>query len=149
MLYNKISEDWKAALKAGLSEKVLLSSIVAELKNKAIALNIDRTKISDELCLEVLGKMAKQRTDNAGAYRIHGAEDMAKAEEFEVAVIERYLPPKMSVELVGQMIEEIIATVGATSEKDVGKVMKVLSPKIKGTFDGKQAMELVKARLAG
>jgi uncharacterized protein YqeY len=147
MLHLDIKEAWKSAMKAGSSEKTILSTMTAEIKNRAISQGEDRDSPSDALAVDTLSKMSKQRTDNAETYRQAGREDLAAVEDTERSVIARYLPVQLSEEDVRQMIGEIIAAQQLKTVSDSGKVMKEISPRIKGKFDGKVAAQLAKSML--
>lgn len=143
----KITNDWKTALKSGLPEKALLSSMIAEIKNKAINTGTDRTSVSDGLVIAVLDKMISERKDTIQIYRSSGKEDRAAAEENEISVIRRYMPTEMSSDKVNLMIAKICTELNVfESENPIAKsglIMKQLSPQIKGRFDGKLAMQMI------
>lgn len=98
--------------------------------------------------LKLLQKAAKQRNDSLTIYREQGREDLAATEEAELAIINRYLPAQMSPEVLKSEIEKIISETGASSIKDMGKVMGVATKKLAGKADGKAISEQVKALLS-
>lgn len=98
--------------------------------------------------LKLLQKAAKQRNDSLTIYREQGREDLAATEEAELAIINRYLPAQMSPEVLKSEIEKIIRETGASSIKDMGKVMGVATKKLAGKADGKAISEQVKALLS-
>ena len=147
----KITNDWKTALKSGLPEKALLSSMIAEIKNKAINTGTDRTNVGDELVIAVLDKMISERKDTIEIYRTGGKSDRAEAEEIEISLIRRYMPAQMSSDEVNSIIVQICAGLNvfdsANPMSQAGLIMKQLSPQIKGRFEGKQAMQMVSTYL--
>jgi uncharacterized protein YqeY len=147
MIHLKIKEAWKLAMRTCSSSKTILSAMTAEIKNQAIAKGEDRESPSDALAIDTISKMSKQRTDNAETYRQAGREDLALVEDAERSVIARYLPTQFSEEEVRAMIGEIISAQQLKTASDSGKVMKEISPKIKGKFDGKLAAQLAKSML--
>lgn len=98
--------------------------------------------------LEVLTQLAKQRRESIEQYRQAGRQDLAENEAAELAIIEEYLPRQLSEAEVEAAITEIIAQVGATSLKDLGKVMGPVMQQLKGQADGKRVQEIVKAKLS-
>jgi len=98
--------------------------------------------------LKLLQKAAKQRNDSLTIYREQGREDLAATEEAELAIINRYLPAQMSPEVLKSEIEKIISETGASSIRDMGKVMGVATKKLAGKADGKAISEQVKALLS-
>lgn len=98
--------------------------------------------------LKMLQKLVKQRRDSLDIFRAQQREDLAKTEEEEIAIIERFLPQQLSNEALLAKVKEIIALVGATSPADMGKVMGAASKQLAGQADGKQISEAVKQLLA-
>jgi len=99
--------------------------------------------------IEVLAQQAKQRRDSIEQYRQAGREDLAEKEAQELAIIEEYLPGQLSDEEVGAVVDEIIAQTGASSAKDMGKVMGPVMQQLKGRADGQKIQAVVKAKLSG
>lgn len=102
----------------------------------------------DDVALKILSKMAKQRRESAQIYTEQNRPDLAEPELAEAAVIESYLPQPMSEAELEEAIKAIIAEVGATSVKEMGKVMGAASKKLAGKADGKAISEKVKALLS-
>ena len=98
--------------------------------------------------LQALATMAKQRNDSIEQFRNGGRQDLVEKETRELKVIQEFMPSQLSEEEVNQEIEAAIVEVGATSIKDMGKVMKVLMPRVTGKVDGKLLGDKVKARLS-
>ncbi|HAC66191.1 MAG TPA: GatB/YqeY domain-containing protein [Cyanothece sp. UBA12306] len=149
-LKERITEDIKAAMKA--KDKIRLEtvrSIKKALLEKEVSLRPSgQETLTPEQELELLSQEAKQRRDSIEQYRQGGRDDLADKEAAELAIIETYLPPQLSEEELGKIIEEIIASVGATSSQDMGRVMGTAMQQLKGKADGKKVQQLVKDKLA-
>ncbi|MEB3359556.1 MAG: GatB/YqeY domain-containing protein [Synechococcales bacterium] len=150
-LKDRISEDIKAAMKA--KDKTRLEA-VRGIKKVILERETDaRAKgqegLTDDEDLEVLTQQAKQRRDSIEQYRNAGREDLAEKEAQELAVIESYLPAQLSDEDLSTALDDIIAQTGASSPKDMGKVMGQAMAQLKGKADGKKVQEMVKAKLSG
>lgn len=145
-LLSKIDEDIKAALKGGDKVKrQVLSMAKSAINNYRIAKLKDELK--DEDIMIVLAKEVKSRIDAAAEYRKAGAEDRAKEEEAEAAILQSYLPAQMSEADVKAAVTAAIAKTGAKSAKEMGKVMGVLSKELRGKADLKLVNQLVKQQL--
>ena len=139
-----------AAMKAGDKEtRNAVSLIQAAIKNRDIEARTGRAPEDDDaLVVEVLQKMVKQRRESIDMYRKGGREELARAEEAEVAVIERFLPARMSDAETAAAIEVIKAEIGASGMKDMGRVMAELKARHAASLDMAKASGLVKAALA-
>lgn len=136
-LFDKISNDIKAAMLA--KEKVRLETlrgIKKEFLEAKTAKGSDGT-LSDELATKILAKMSKQRRETAVIYSEQNRPELAENELAEAAVIEEYLPKQLSEEELTAELKKIIEQVGATSQKEMGKVMGVASKALAGKADGK------------
>jgi uncharacterized protein YqeY len=149
-----IRDDIKAALvaamkggdKAGTSTIRLIQSAI---KNRDIELRTsDKAPEDDLLVTEVLQKMIKQRRESVDLYRKGNREELAAAEEAEIAVIERFLPAQMDDAAATAAIQAIIAETGASSMKDMGKVMALVRERHASSIEPARASALVKAALA-
>jgi uncharacterized protein len=137
----QVQSDVTVALKAGDRERAgALRLIVSELQ-KAIK---DGTA-ADEV--EVLQRERKRRLESAEAYREAGREDLAGSEETEAALIEGYLPEQISDEELHAIVGDAVAESGATSPKEMGRVMAVVMPQVKGRADGRRVSSAVKEKL--
>jgi len=149
MIRDDIKAAQIAAMKAG--DKATLNAtrlIQAAVKNRDIELRTASTTPDDDaLVTEVLQKMIKQRRESIELYRKGGREELAAAEEGEVAVIERFLPQQMSDEEMNAAIQAIKAELGATGMKDMGKVMAELKSRHASALDMSKASAAVKAAL--
>lgn len=123
--------------------------IQSAIKNRDIELRTGTAPTDDDLLVtEVLQKMIKQRRESADLYRKGNREELAAAEEAEVAVIERFLPKQMSDEEASAAIQAIIAETGASGMKDMGKVMGEVKSRLAGQIDPARASAMVRAALA-
>lgn len=147
-LQAKVMEELKEAMKA--KNTVALESLRA-IKS-AILLAKTEAGATEELTeadeLKLLQKLVKQRKDSAALYSQQGREDLAQPELVQMAVIEKFLPKQLTEEEITAAVKGFIADVGATSAKDMGKVMGVASKALAGKADGKLISEIVKKLLA-
>jgi uncharacterized protein YqeY len=142
----KIEQQLVAAAKG--KDKIALSALRmmrAALHNKEIDLKRDLT---DAEFLQVLSGMVKQRKDSIEQFKSGNRMDLVEKEEAELKVVQAFLPQQMSTDEMAAQIEKAIQDVGAVGAKDMGKVMKVLMPKLTGRVDGKALGEMVKAKLS-
>ena len=146
-LQTKVMEALKEAMKA--KDTVALESLRA-IKS-AILLARTEAGASEELSeadeLKLLQKLVKQRKDSAALYTQQGRNDLAEPELAQMAVIEKFLPAQLSEAEVEEALKGIIAQVGATSPKDMGKVMGVATKQLAGKADGKLISDIVKKLL--
>jgi hypothetical protein len=151
MIRDEIKSAQIAAMKAGDKEsRNAISLIQAAIKNRDIEARTGAPITDDDaLVVEVLQKMVKQRRESIDMYRKGGREELANAEEAEVAVIERFLPQTLSEEETRAAIEAIKAELGASGMKDMGRVMAALKARHASVLDMSKASGLVKAALAG
>ncbi|MBK4732561.1 GatB/YqeY domain-containing protein [Oxynema sp. CENA135] len=148
-LKDRIAQDLKTAMKA--KDKLRLEtvrSIKKLLLEKEVSLRPSgQENLTEAQEIELLAQLAKQRRDSIEQYEKAGRTDLAEQEAQELSIIEEYLPRQLSDAEIEGMIDEIIARVGASSPKDMGKVMGVAMKDLKGKADGKKVQELVKAKL--
>jgi len=146
-LCEQFRTDLTQAMKSG--DKVRLSTLrllMAAIKNR----QIDKGGALDDVeALEVVRLATKQRCEAIALARQYGREDIAQQEEQELAILEAYLPEQLSTDDLIQRIDTVIQELGATSDKDLGRVMRVLMPAVKGRADGTTVNRLVRERLAG
>ena len=140
-----------AAMKARDTATVAATRLIqAAIKNRDIELRTASTTPDDDLTgTEVMQKMIKQRRESIEMFREGDREELAQAEEGEVAVIERFLPQQMSEGDARLAVDAIATELGATGPKDMGRVMAALKERHAGQLDMSKASALVKARLAG
>jgi len=142
----KIEQQMIAAAKG--KDKIALSALrmmKTALHNREIDL---KRALTDAEFLQVLSGMVKQRKDSIDQFRQGNRMDLVEKEEAELKVVQAFLPQQMSSEEMAAEIEKAIQDVGAAGAKDMGKVMKVLMPKLTGRVDGKALGEMVKAKLS-
>lgn len=144
-LKNTITDAVKAAMRAKEKDRLgVLRMITAEIKN--IEIN-ERIEPDDVRILAVLDKMTKQRRDSAKQYLEHGRTDLAEQEQFEVGIIQEFLPQALSEDEVRALVADTAASVGAASMADMGKLMAALKPLVQGRADMAQVGQMVKAQL--
>jgi hypothetical protein len=150
MIRDDIKTATISAMKGGDKETTATLRLVsAAIKNRDIEARTGGAPADDDqLVTEVLQKMIKQRRESADVYRKGGREDRAAAEEGEIGVIERFLPKQMSEEEAKAAIDAIIAETGASSIKDMGRVMAEVKTRHAGELEPARASALVKAALA-
>lgn len=144
-IFEQIQNDTKAAMKArNTEETTALRMLTSALKNKQIDL---RRELTDEDVIDALATEAKKRREAADLYRQGERIELADKEDREVALVERYLPTQLSDDEAAQLVEDAIAKTGAESKRDMGKVMGVVMPQIKGRYDGSKIKDVVLAKL--
>ncbi len=146
-LKDRVLQDMKEAMKA--RDQLRLSTLrllVSEIKNKEIDA---KGELKDEDILALIQKAVKQRQDSIAQYEKGGRQDLAEKEKAEMEILKAYLPEELSKEAILEVIDQAIAATGASSPKEIGKVMREVMPKVKGRADGKLVNELVRKRLAG
>ena len=151
MIRDDIQQALVAAMKARDSAKVgALRLVSSAIKNRDIEARTGQAPADDDLLVvEVLNKMVKQRRESIEMYDKGGRPELAAAESAEVAVIEAFLPRRLSEEETVAAIDAIKTELGATGLKDMGKVMAELKARHATSLDMSKASGLVKARLAG
>ena len=151
MIRDDIKAATIAAMKGGDKETVgTLRLVQSAIKNRDIELRTsDKAPDDDALVTEVLQKMIKQRRESADIYRKNARADRAIVEEAEIAVIERFLPQQLSDEEARTAISAIIAETGASSMKDMGRVMALVKERLGTAIEPARASGLVKAALNG
>ena len=141
-----IDQEVKEAMKARDAERRdALRLILNALKNSEKELQ--RTLSEDEE-LQVLQRERKRRVEAAEAFRTGGREEQAEAEERELEVLEEFMPEPLSEDEIDEIVDDVIAEVGATSMADLGRVMADVMPQIAGRADGSQVSQIVREKLA-
>ncbi len=139
------SEMVKAAKDKDKAKLSALRMVKSALHNREIDL---KDRFGEKETLQVLSSMIKQRKDSVEQFRNGGRPELAEKEEKEIEVIQGFMPEQISEEEIKAEIENAIEEAGATSIRDMGKVMKLLMPRLTGKADGKAVGETVKARLS-
>jgi uncharacterized protein YqeY len=150
-LKERIQEEMKAALKSQDSQTLAtIRLLFAAVKDREIneRTHGERVDLDDTQVLAVIDKMIKQRQDSITQFRQAGREELAKQEEIEIEVLQRYLPPPMSDQEIDALIQEAISKANATSIKDMGKVMADLKPILQGRADMGVVSNKIKQRLS-
>lgn len=147
-LFDQVSKDIVAAMKA--KDKVRLEALrnIKKFFIEAKTAPGANDTLDDAVALKILAKLAKQGRDTAALYHEQNRPDLAEEEEAQAKVIEEYLPKAPTPEELEAEVKAIIAQVGATSAKDMGKVMGVASKQLAGRADGRAISTLVKQFLA-
>lgn len=141
-LLDRLSTELRDSLKARNQLKVeVIRLLKSSIKNKEIE---KMTPLTDEEIIGVITSAAKQRRDSIEQFRKGGREDLAQKEASELEVLHTFLPKQLSDEDVVNEIKVVITETGASSPKDMGKVMKALIPRIRGRADGTKVSSLVK-----
>ena len=149
-LRTRINTEMKQAMKDKATARLsTLRLINAAIKDRDIATRGDgnETGVDDTELLAILGKMVRQRQESAKTYEEASRFDLAERELAEIGVIEEFLPRKLSEEETSAALEEAIAEIGATSIRDMGKVMGIASSRMAGKADGKVISGFVRAAL--
>ena len=147
MLKSQIQSDMKTALKAGAKARLgAIRLILAAITQREVD---ERIELDDSQVLAVLDKMVKQRRDSITQYSAAGRQDLADVEQFELEVIQGYLPAALSEAELSALLDAALAQTGAAGMSDMGRVMAVLRPQIQGRADMGAVSALVKRRLAG
>ena len=137
----------KTWMKSGDEERVsTLRLLHSAIKNKEI--EVRPKELTDEDVLSVLKKLSKQRKDSIEQFQKAGRDDLVQNEQKELQVLEEYLPKQMGEDQVKAIVEEAVKEVGASSMKDMGKVMQAVTAKTQGAADNKLVSQLVKSLLA-
>lgn len=146
-LFDQISEDIKAAMKA--RDKVRLETLrnIKKVFIEAKTAPGANDELDDAAALKIIQKLAKQGRETARTYTDNSRQDLADKELAQVAVMEEYLPKQLSPEEIEKAVKDIIAQTGATSMKDMGKVMGMAGKLLAGKADGKAISTIVKQLL--
>jgi hypothetical protein len=148
-LEQKINDDIKKAMLAKDSRKLeAIRGIKAALLILKTGKDVDHTgEIPESLEMSTLQRLVKQRKESAEIYRTGGRNDLAEEEQYQASIIEAYLPSQMSEAEVRDVVKKIIAETGATSIKEMGKVMGMASKQLAGRADNRTISEIVKSIL--
>ena len=146
-LKNQITEDMKTAMRAKDSGRLgTIRLLTAAIKQKEVD---ERVELDDAAVVAVIDKMVKQRKDSITAFEQGGRADLAANEAAELAVLQAYLPQRLSADEVAAEVRAIVTELGAAGPGDMGKVMGVVKTRLAGKADMGQVSAAVKAALAG
>lgn len=152
-LKERIAADMTTAMKAKSAERLgVLRMIKSKLQEAEVALRASKGlayQLEDPEAIGVIAAYAKQRRDSIEAYTTAKRPDLVAKEEAELTIIQEYLPTQLSEEQIRGLVQEAIAASGAKSAKEMGAVMKVLMPKVKGVADGAVVNRIVRELLGG
>ncbi len=145
-LLKRLQDEMKSAMKSGDKERLAtIRMLISEIKK----VQIDTQKeLSDEEIIKILQKYAKQRKDSIEQYRKAGREDLAEKEERELKIVQEFLPQPLTEEEIEKLVDEAIQETGASSMKDMGKVIKLVIEKAQGRAEGSVVSKIVKAKLS-
>jgi uncharacterized protein len=147
LLKDRITEDMKTAMRAKEAERLgTIRLLLAAMKQKEVD---ERVTLDDAAVVSIIDKMIKQRKDSITQFRAGAREDLAVKEEAELAVLEPYLPARLSGEALDAEIKALLAELGASSPADMGKVMGPLKARLAGKADMGAASARVKVLLSG
>ena len=143
----RLNADIKTAMKAGDKDRLgTLRFMMAALKQQEID---TRVELDDQAVTTILTKLASQRRDSIAQFEGAGREDLASKERSELAVVEDYLPAPLSAAEIETLVNDAISRLGASSIKDMGKVMNELRPQLTGRADMAAVSSSIKQRLSG
>ncbi|MBS0392913.1 MAG: GatB/YqeY domain-containing protein [Proteobacteria bacterium] len=146
-LKDQITEDMKSAMRAKDSERLgTIRLLLAAMKQKEVD---ERVTLDDAAVIAIVDKLIKQRKDSITAFEGAGRQDLADKEKAELAVLQAYLPTRMSEAEILQAVQAIVAELGAKGPGDMGKVMGAVKARLAGKADMGQVSAAVKAALAG
>ncbi|MDE2346677.1 MAG: GatB/YqeY domain-containing protein [Gammaproteobacteria bacterium] len=146
-LKDRISEDMKAALRAGDKPRLsVIRLMLSAIKQREVD---ERISLDDTQVLAVLDKMLKQRRDSVAQFEKGKRSDLAAQETSEIKVIQSYLPAQLAPVELAQLVDAAIRESGASGIKDMGKVMGLLKPKVQGRADLGAVSASIKAKLGG
>lgn len=146
-LKTRINEDMKSALRARETARLgAVRLLMAAIKQREVD---ERKDLTDDDVVSVIDKMLKQRRDSISQYQAAGRQDLADAEQFEVSVLQAYMPQALSEDEIHQAVAAAVQAAGAAGPQDMGKVMAVLKPRLAGRADMAAVSGLVKKALSG
>ncbi len=149
----RLGQDQKAAMKSGDKARLgVIRMLRSKLQEAEVAgrgkHGLDYT-LEDDEALRAIASYAKQRRESIEAYRQGGREELARAEEAELAIIQEYLPRQLGEDEIKRIVRAAVEATGAASPRDIGAVMKQVMPQLGGRADGKLVNRLVREALTG
>lgn len=144
-LKEKITEDMKAAMRAKETARLgAIRLLLSAMKQREVD---ERIELTDADVVSIIEKMLKQRRDSISQYKTANRQDLVEVEEFEVSILQAYMPQQLSEAEIVSAIAEAIASTGAAGPQDMGKVMGVVKAKLAGRADMGKVSGLIKAQL--
>ena len=145
-LKQQITEDMKTAMRAKDTARLgAIRLLLAAMKQREVD---ERIELSDADVIAIIEKMVKQRRDSISQFEAAKRQELADAEKFEISVLQAYMPQQMTEDEVAAAVAEAIASSGAKSPQEMGKVIGLLKPRLAGRADMGKVSALVKARLS-
>ena len=145
-LKGQITDAMKDAMRAKDKPRLgTIRLILADLKRIEVD---ERIELDDERIITVMDKMLKQRRDSISQFEAAGRQELADVEKAEITVIQSFMPAALSNEEIEQLVSDAVASTGANSMKDMGKVMGILKPQLQGRADMAEVSKLIKSRLS-
>jgi uncharacterized protein len=146
-LRERVNEDMKLAMKAREADKLgAIRLLLSAMKQREVD---ERITLDDAAVIAIVEKMIKQRKESIAQFEKGARKDLADKEQFEIGVLQAYLPQQLSEGEVAAVVAEAVAESGAKSAADMGKVMAILKPRLAGKADMGKVSALVKAKLTG
>lgn len=143
----RLDDAMKAAMRAQEKQRLgVIRLIQAAFKQKEVD---ERITITDEIALQILDKMVKQRRESIKQFEAANRHDLAEIEHYELGVIQEFMPAALSADEIQHLVAAAIQESGAKSAKDMGLVMAILKPQLQGRADMSQVSSLIKTMLAG
>lgn len=144
---DRVTDAMKDAMRAKDKERLgAIRLIQAAFKQKEVD---ERVEITDELALQILDKMVKQRRDSIQQFAAANRDDLVAVEKYELTVIQEFMPAALSADEVQKIVKDAVQASGAQSAKDMGKVMGILKPQLQGRADMGEVSKLIKELLTG
>ncbi len=144
-LKERLQEDLKSSMK---NKETVKKSVITLIRASIKQYEVDnRVELDEEGIIDLISKQLKQRNDALEEFKKANRDDLVSETEAEIKVLKEYLPQQLSEEELNEIVKETISEVGATSMKDMGKIMSAIMPKTKGRADGKLINKLVQANL--
>jgi len=145
-LKSQLQTDMKSSMKSGDKDRLgVIRLMLAAIKQIEVD---ERIELDDVRIVAVLDKMVKQRRESITQFDRAGRDDLTAIEQAEIKIIQEYLPEALSEAEINELVEQSIASTGAASIKDMGKVMAMLKPQLQGRADMGQVSQLIKSRLS-
>jgi len=145
-LKTRLQSDMKSSMKSGDKARLgVIRLMLAAIKQVEVD---ERIELDDDRIIAVLDKMVKQRRESISQFDGAGRDDLSKIEQAELEIIQEYMPAALSEQEINELVEQSIASTGAASIKDMGKVMGLLKPKLQGRADMARVSQLIKSRLS-
>lgn len=142
----QLTTDMKSSMKSGDKKRLgVIRLMLAAIKQIEVD---ERIELDDTRILAVLDKMAKQRRESISHYSDAGRDDLVAVEQAEIEIIQEYLPEALSEAEINDLVEQSITATGASTIKDMGKLMGVLKPQLQGRADMGKVSQLIKSRLS-